>query len=190
MHLLMQGEQALIELAIAGEETAVITLYHQHKNEIYSYLYYRAGCDRTLAEDLTADVFERMVLHLPDFVVGERPLRAWLYTIARNRLTDHLRSQNKRDWLPLDERLPATAVHLEEHTHHRLQSDRVTAALAHLTDEQREVVILRFLEEHNVAETAVVMGKNEGAIKTLTRRALAALRRVLEREFEYDTPSK
>jgi RNA polymerase sigma-70 factor (ECF subfamily) len=71
-----------------------------------------------------------------------------------------------------------------------LQTDRVTAALAHLTDEQREVVILRFLEEHNVAETAVVMGKNEGAIKTLTRRALAALRRLLEREVEYNAPSK
>jgi RNA polymerase sigma-70 factor (ECF subfamily) len=188
--MVMVGEQELIERAVAGEETAVITLYHQHKNAIYTYLYYRLDCNRVLAEDLTADVFERMVLHLPGFVVGERPLRAWLYTIARNCLIDYGRRRGQKEWLPLDEEMPSAAASLEEHTQHRLESEWVGAAMTHLTDEQREVVILRFIEEYNVAETAAVMGKNEGAVKSLTRRALAALRRVLEREVKYDRPSE
>ena len=183
-------EQELVERAVAGDETAVISLYHQHKTAIYTYLYYRVGSDPALAEDLTADVFERMVLHLPQFVVGERPLRAWLYTIARHRLLDHLRTHGKQDWLALDERLPAIAVSLEEQSHHRREHDRVTAALTHLTDEQREVVILRFIEEYNVAETATMMGKKEGAVKALTRRALSALRRVLASEVANDAPAK
>jgi RNA polymerase sigma-70 factor (ECF subfamily) len=86
--------------------------------------------------------------------------------------------------------MPSAAASLEEHTQHRLESEWVGAAMTHLTDEQREVVILRFIEEYNVAETAAVMGKNEGAVKSLTRRALAALRRVLEREVKYDRPSE
>ncbi|MCB8944961.1 MAG: sigma-70 family RNA polymerase sigma factor [Ardenticatenaceae bacterium] len=186
----MACERELIERAVAGDETAVITLYHQHKTAIYTYLHYRVGGDPALAEDITADVFERMVLHLPNFVVGERPLRAWLYTIARNRLLDHLRLHGKNGWSSLDEQLPSSASSLEEQSHHRLEQDRVAEALAHLTDEQREVVILRFLEEYNVAETAAVMGKKAGAVKTLTRRALAALRRLLEREIEHDSPTK
>ena len=183
-------EQELVERAVAGDETAVISLYHQHKAAIYTYFHYRLNGDQTLAEDLTADVFERMVLHLPQFVVGERPLRAWLYTIARNRLLDHLRTDGKQDWLALDERLPAIAISLEEQSHHRQEQDRVAAALAYLTDEQREVVILRFIEAYNVAETAIMMGKKEGAVKTLTRRALAALRRVLASEVADDAPTK
>lgn len=183
-------EQELIARAVEGDETAVIALYHQHKSAIYTYLHYRVGCDRTLAEDLTADVFERMVLHLPSFAVGERPLRAWLYTIARNRLADYRRVQGKTEWLALDEHLPSAATSLDERTQHRLESEQVAAALGHLTNEQREVVLLRFMEEYSVKETAAVMGKNEGAVKTLTRRALAALRRILEREVEHDSPSK
>jgi RNA polymerase sigma-70 factor (ECF subfamily) len=183
-------EQELIARAVDGDETAVIALYHQHKSAIYTYLHYRVGCDRTLAEDLTADVFERMVLHLPSFVVEKRPLRAWLYTIARNRLTDYRRVQGKTEWLALDEQVPSAAASMDEHTQQKLESDQVAAALGHLTDEQREVVLLRFMEEYSVAETAAVMGKNEGAVKTLTRRALAALRRILEREVEHDSPSE
>lgn len=183
-------EQELIAQAAAGDETAIIRLYHQHKAAIYTYLHYRVGGDRALAEDLTADVFERMVLHLPRFVIGERPLRAWLYTIARNRLMDHMRLRGRNEWLALDEQLPSAAIGLEEHSQHRLERERVVQAMTQLTHEQKEVVILRFMEGYSVAETAAVMDKSEGAVKTLTRRALSALRRVLEEGVEHGSPKQ
>lgn len=182
----MNCERALVAQAAQGDETAVLTLYEQHKTAVHTYVYYRVGGDRALAEEITAEVFTRMVAGLPRFVYRERPFLAWLYTIARHCLADYYRRDGRYPNQPLSEQLPDDADGPEQQAQRRLEEARLLQAIARLTEAQRDVVILRFIEGRSVAETAVLLGKKEGAVKTLTRRALAALRRQLNRTSDYE----
>lgn len=182
----MSHERELVTQAAQGDETAVLTLYDQHKTAVTTYVYYRTGGDRALAEEITADVFTRMVAGLPRFVYRERPFLAWLYTIARNCITDHYRRDGRYPSQPLSEQYPDEADGPEQQAQRSLEEARLLPAIARLTDAQRDVVILRFIEGRSVAETAVLLSKKEGAVKTLTRRALAALRRQLERTPDHE----
>jgi RNA polymerase sigma-70 factor (ECF subfamily) len=160
----------------------VIAIYEQHKTAVFNYIYYRIGGDQGLAEDFTADVFLRMLTHIHTFTYQNRPIRAWLYTIARNLINDHYRASKKVRWVLLNEAKQAPGTAFEQQIHLDMRSKHLVQAISHLTNGQQEVIILRFVEGLSVAETAAIMGKRKGAVKTLTRRALAALRRVLERE--------
>lgn len=176
----MRCEEELVAQAAHGDETAVITLYQQHKTAVYTYVTYRIGGDSILAESITADVFTRMVAQLPRFVYRGRPFLAWLYTIARHCVIDHQRRNGRVTLQQLSETHPDTAVGPEQQAHLSLEERRLRQAIGRLTEAQRDVVILRFIEGRSVAETAELLDKTEGAVKTLTRRALAALRRQLD----------
>jgi len=179
-------EETLMAKAAQGDETAVITLYQQHKTAIYTYVYYRLGGDQMLAENITADVFTRMVAQLPHFVYRGRPFLAWLYTIARHCVVDHQRRYGRVNLQPLTEQHPDTAAGPEQQAHLSLEEHRLRQAISQLTEAQHDVVILRFIEGCSVAETAELLDKTEGAVKTLTRRALAALRRQLDRKPDHE----
>jgi RNA polymerase sigma-70 factor (ECF subfamily) len=127
-----------------------------------------------------------MVAQLPRFVYRGRPFLAWLYTIARHCVVDHQRRNGRVALQPLSEQLPDTAVGPEQQAHFTLEQQRLRQAVGQLTEAQRDVVILRFIEGRSVAETAELLDKTEGAVKTLTRRALAALRRQLEPDRKPD----
>ncbi|MBK8901536.1 MAG: sigma-70 family RNA polymerase sigma factor [Anaerolineaceae bacterium] len=182
----MRCEKELVAQAAQGDETAVITLYQQHKTAVYTYIYYRIGGDAMLAESITADVFTRMVAQLPRFVYRGRPFLAWLYTIARHCVVDQQRRNGRVTLQPLSEHHPDTAVGPEQQAHLTLEQNRLHQAISQLSEAQRDVVILRFIEGRSVAETAELLDKTEGAVKTLTRRALAALRRQLELDRKAD----
>lgn len=182
----MRCEEELVRQAAQGDETAVITLYEQHKTAMYTYVHYRTGGDQMLAESIMADVFTRMVAQLPRFVYRGRPFLAWLYTIARHCLADHYRQNGRVIQQPLSEQYPDIAAGPEEQIHLSLEQHRLQQAVSQLTEAQRDVVILRFIEGRSVAETAKLLDKTEGAVKTLTRRALAALRRQLESDRKPD----
>lgn len=176
----MRCEQEVLAQAAQGDETAVITLYQQHQTAVYTYVYYRTGGDPMLAESITADVFLRMVAQLPRFVYRGRPFLAWLYTIARHCVVDYQRRNGRAAFQPLSEQLLDAAPGPEQQAHLTLEQRRLQQAIGQLTETQRDVVILRFIEGRSVAETAELLDKTEGAVKTLTRRALAALRRQLD----------
>ena len=178
----MSCERELISQAAQGDETAVLTLYNQHKTAVYTYVYYRTGGDHALAEEITAELFTRLVAQLPNFVYRERPLLAWLYTVARHCLADHFRRDGRFAQEPLPQNYPDKAAEPEQVAHQSLEAVRLGQANTQLTEAQRDVVILRFIEGRSVAETAELLDKKEGAVKTLTRRALAALRRQLDAE--------
>ena len=182
----MSCERELVAQAAQGDETAVLTLYEQHKTAVHTYVYYRVGGDRALAEEITAGVFLRMVAGLPRFVYREWPFLAWLYTIARNCINDYYRRDGRYASLPLSEQYPDKTAGPEQQAQRSLEETHLLQAIARLTEIQRDVVILRFIEGRSVAETAVLLGKKEGAVKTLTRRALAALRRQLEGMSDYE----
>jgi len=174
------GEARLIRRAQQGDPAAFTEIYDRHQPAIYRYIYYRVG-DVATAEDLTSEVFVRLVEGIDRFVYRGRPLLAWLYTIARNLVTDHRRRTGQATMLPLDEQLVAEAGDLEQAAERGLAQRRLAAALVHLTEDQRQVIVLKFIEGLDNEETARILGKSVGAVKSLQHRALAALRRILEK---------
>ncbi len=181
-------EKALIQSAQQGDAEACTVLYNRHYDAVYRYCYYRVG-DVHLAQDLTSEVFVRMVDKLDTFRVRGRPLLAWLYTIARNLITDMQRRQGKAALMPLNE---ASEFHMGDEAdltrdvERKLEADCLAAALRHLTEEQRQVILLKFMEDLDNGQVARLLGKTEGAVKSLQHRALGALRRAVTKERCYE----
>jgi RNA polymerase sigma-70 factor (ECF subfamily) len=176
-----KDEIRLIQQAKKGDPAAFAEIYDRHQPAIYRYIFYRVG-DAATAEDLTSEVFVRLVERIDRFTYRGRPLLAWLYTIARNLVADHHRRAGQPSPLPLDERLMAGTADPEETVARRLTQQRLVAAIAHLTEDQRQVLLLRFVEGLDNETVARLLGKSVGAVKALQHRALAALRRILERD--------
>lgn len=171
-------ERELVRRAKAGDPTAFAELYEQYQPKIHRYCFYRVS-DPAVAEDLTAEVFVRMVESIDDFRYRGRPLLAWLYTIARNLVTDHYRHQGRATHLELKEGLVADGADLDHRAHIALEQTKLAAALAQLTEDQRQVILLKFFEGADNATTARILGKTVGAVKSLQHRALASLARLL-----------
>jgi len=178
-------ERELIQRAQSGDAAACAALYDAHYDAVYRYCYYRLG-DVVLAQDLSSEVFVRMVEKLRTFQPRGRPLLAWLYTIARNLIADRHRRQGQATHLPLDEALTVGHADPTRDVERRLVSDCLALALQYLTEDQRRVILLKFLENYSNAQVARLLKKPEGAVKSLQHRALAALRRALEKERCYE----
>jgi RNA polymerase sigma-70 factor (ECF subfamily) len=171
-------EHAVVVRAQAGDRAAVGELYTTYHGEIFRYLYYQVG-DHHTAEDLAAEVFERMLKALPRYQQQGVAFQAWLFRIARNAAVDYFRKTNMRKLIPFDDTWHASEASPEASVEHSFTSERLAAALQKLRKNQRDVIILRFIVEMPIAEVGRVMGKPENAIKGLQRRALIALRDLL-----------
>ncbi len=177
----------LLEAARAGESAAYDRLYNLYADRVFRYLYARLG-QRELAEDLTADVFVRLLQNLPRFKVNSaRPVAsfsAFVYRVAGNLLTDQYRKQKHRDHQDIDDQPnladgrpePFVQTAASENSHELMDAMRKLGA------EQQAVLLYRFGEEFSVHEVAEIMGKTTGAIKALQHRAIANLRRILTME--------
>ncbi|MBT3155598.1 sigma-70 family RNA polymerase sigma factor [Streptomyces sp. CHD11] len=170
----------LVERAQAGEAEAFGRLYDQYSDTVYRYIYYRVGGKAT-AEDLTSETFLRALRRIGTFTWQGRDFGAWLVTIARNLVADHFKSSRFRLEVTTGEMLDANEVERspEDSVLESLSNAALLDAVRRLNPQQRECVTLRFLNGLSVAETARVMGKNEGAIKTLQYRAVRTLARLL-----------
>ena len=176
-----QDEVQLIQRARQGDLAAVSELYNLHVDRIYQYVRYRTGDDLT-AEDITAEVFLRAIESLGTYTDQGAPFVAWLYRIAHARVIDFWRSSNRRQTAPLDDPLlqdglVATDDAIEVDF---LQHRSLLSALQQLTDDQQNVIILKFVQGLSNAEIAQILGKTEGAIKALQRRALETLARLVD----------
>lgn len=176
-------DAALVKQAQNGDVTAVGKLYNQHQPHIYRYVWARVGRDRT-AEDLTGEVFVRMLANLPNFRSSGPPFRAWLYRIAHNLIVDHYRKQNGRESAPifLAERMSQRKNDPDTIVERKLDSERIIEALAKIDPNQREVVVLRFIVGLRLKEVAHALDKSVGAVKSLQHRGLASLRVALKQE--------
>ena len=174
-------EVRLIERAKQGDRQAVAELYRTHVDTVYRYVYARVQ-DEQVAEDLTAQVFLQAIEGLPDYVITGAPFMAWLYRIAYARVVDHYRRQGRRQEVSLPEVLAADQPRPEDYVEAEADWEMAIDLLAQLTDDQQDVIILRFIGEMSLAEVAKTLGKTVGAAKALQYRALATLARLLEKQ--------
>lgn len=173
------GDAELIIRAQRGEANAIGRLYDRHRESIFRYLWVRLD-DRQLAEDLTGDVFTRMLDALPRYQMKGLPFRAWLYRIAHNLLVDHVRKMNHHSTVALDAAEEVGSDDEPGQTIEQLQlTERLQTALLNLEPTQSEVIALRFLAGLSLRETALALGKTEAAVKALQYRGLSSLRRTL-----------
>jgi RNA polymerase sigma-70 factor, ECF subfamily len=174
-------EQQLIKQAQRGDSEAFAQLYQAHVQAIYRYIVYRVS-DAQLAEDLTADVFTRAISGLKSYQDEGHPFLAWLYRIAHARVVDTYRKQGRR---PIESDVEEENIPIEQDMDHAMlkaqASELLRNAMQNLTDEQQQVLILRFIEDKRLEETALIMGKNANAIKALQHRAVRSLANRLER---------
>ncbi len=171
----------LVALASGGSVRAAAELYDYHYEAVRRYV----GCrvrEAALAEDLTADVFARMLKALPHYRVTGVPFRAWLFRIAHNLVADYFRKASHQPELSLDdpdspwERGADDPAALVEQ---KLTLERAYAALNDLDAAQRDVLTLRFLCGLSRHEVALALGKTDDATRSLQRRGLAAVRLAL-----------
>jgi len=176
-----QDEADLVRRAKAGDAAAFSEIFERHYGAVYRYIFYRLG-DSAAAEDLSSEVFVRLVERIDRYRYRGKPLLAWLYTIARNQVIDYLRRAGRRPTVPLverdAERLPDGGWDEEK----LLTSQMLVGCLEGLTEDQRGVILLKFVEGYNNQMAAKILGKRIGAVKSLQHRGLAALRRCIERE--------
>lgn len=174
-------EQELLEKAIQAEPGALGTLYDRYVERIYAYIYHRVG-QADLAEDLTGQVFMRMLEAVRSGKGWRTSFSGWLYRIAHNLVIDHYRRKHRATLVDIDDAEPvqAQAGDPVRSVETQYERERLRTALAKLTEEQSQVISLRFLEDLSIAEVADIMEKTEGAVKALQYRAVLALRRVMQ----------
>ena len=174
------NDYKLLKSARRGNADALITLYETYRERVFAYVYYRTGRQQMVAEEISAETFARLAENLHNIRLRRgKPLLPWLYTVARNLVNDHHRRNSRISVEPPSPNQHAPSPSPETLATLAFDSERVHQALANLSDDQLEVLILRFLQGHSVRESAELMQQNEGNVKTLTRRALQNVRRQL-----------
>lgn len=169
----------------AAGQAALTALYERYQASVYRFLYYRVG-DEQVAEDLASEVFLRMIHALPGYRPQRVSFKAWLFQIARNLAIDYYRSTSKGEMVKLEENLMDGGAPVEASVEQGLTHQTLRRALQKLAEDQRDVVILRFIIGMPISEAARALHKSEDAVKGLQRRALQTLKEILiEWEISY-----
>ena len=178
-----QDEKALVNRAIDGDEEAFGELYLLHLDAIYRYVYYRIGSMED-AEDLTEQIFLKAWEALPGYQQRGKPFTSWLYRIAHNIIVDFHRKRKNIEISvdkvfdeSLDDGQPGILQKIVEQEESKLLAN----AISQLSDEQQQVIVLRFVEGLSHKEVARILGKNEGACRMIQYRALTVLQQILQK---------
>lgn len=171
------NDETALKLAAQGDQEAFGVLYERYVSRIYSYIYYRTGNQHD-AEDLTARVFFRALRHVENYKDRGLPLSAWLYRIAHNLVANWHRDNSRRNEVPLDEillvrhggDLPEVVLIENE------EKEKLLKVIHHLPADRQQLILLKFGEHLSNAEIGRVMGRSEGAVKSLYHRTLLSLR--------------
>ncbi len=175
-------DDQILARAVQGDRDAFGELYRRYVQRIYNYIYYRVGNPHD-AEDLTARVFYRVLRNIHRYEDRGLPFSAYLYRIAHNVVANWHRDNQRRTEIPLDalwslhDDSPAPEATLLQHEEY----ERLFAVIRRLPPDRQQLLILKFVERLSNAEIGQIMGRTEGAIKSLYHRTLLALRRELER---------
>ena len=177
-------EDNLVYKAIEGDEQAFASIYDAYLEGIYRFVYIRVE-DHQTAEDITSTVFLKAWENLKGYQPRGIPFRAWLFRIARNSVIDHYRTRKQS--APLDAVINVVeddAQPLSERIGERLQTDEVLAYMQKLTEDQRNVLALKFVQGLTTKEIAQALGKRQGAVRALQMRGLQTLAKLMENHRE------
>lgn len=171
------NDSELVNRAKSGDHSAVTLIYERYSAAIYRYIYFRVG-EAELAEDLQAEVFLRMLEGIHRYEERGWPISAWLYRIAHDRTVDTIRRRRHRKQVPL-ESWGGSCDGPENAVSAQLDYEELNRTLSDLTDDQRQVILMRFMADMSVQEVARRLGRTEGAVKALQHRGLQSLARRL-----------
>lgn len=174
-------DREILVLASQGDQEAFGALYARYVERIFNYVYYRTGNVHD-AEDLTARVFYRALHHIQHYTDRGVPFSAWLYRIAHNLIANWHRDRSRHQEIPLDD---APTLHYKGQAPEAAlmqgqDQDALLKLIRHLPAERQQLLILKFVEQMSNAEIGQIMGRSEGAVKSLYHRTLLALRDDLE----------
>ncbi len=167
----------LIDPALLTEPATISAIYTHYFARVYTYVRYRVP-DAATADDLTAQIFERMVSHIATYNPQRGPFAVWLWAIARNSVTDHRRANQRHRWLALDgvrEWLSSTP--LPEDTVIRAElHDALFHAVSGLADRERDLIALKFVGHFTNRRIAAMTGLSESNVAVILHRTLKRLR--------------
>lgn len=172
----------LVDLAKRGDAEAFGKIYDELVKPIYRYIYYRV--DAQIAEDLTEETFLKAWQNLSKYKAGKHPFSAWIFKIAHNLVCDYYRKHEPSyevDENQADDKVHASPSH---QLNIKLNEVKLRKAINKLPENYQQVILLKYINEEENAVIAEVIGKSEGAVRTLQFRALEKLRTLLEEKKE------
>ena len=176
-----QDEKDILKLASQGSKEAFGLLYENYADRIFNYVYYRTGNVHD-AEDLTARVFQRAMKHIPNYQDRGVPFSAWLYRIAHNLVANWHRDRSRKQEIAITDTMiiPAKLEHPETTLLRTEKQDALLNLIRDLPPDRQQLLIFKFVEHYSNAEIGEIMGRSEGAVKSLYHRTLLALRDQVE----------
>lgn len=175
------SEQELIRKVQNGDKEAFGKLYLTYLDRIYRYVFFRVNQEKPIAEDLTESIFVKALQHIEKFTSDKGTFQAWLYRIAHNTLLDHYKTYKVT--VRVEENTAAVQMieTLEEEIDTRQKMDTVLKAMKQLTDEQQEVISLRFIEGLSPKEISFIVNKHEDAVRAIQYRGLQTLKKLVNK---------
>ncbi len=178
---MLDGEQSYVNSAIRGDSSAFGVLYDHYQPMIYRFVAVKVG-RREEAEDITHQVFLSAWQNIKRYEHRGHPFSSWLYRIARNQVVDHYRG--RKDEVSLEqlgiEDIAALPQTVSSDLATKLEVEQVFRAIYKLKADYQDVIILRFIEDLSIKETAEAMKKSEGAVKLMQHRAMAELKKMMD----------
>jgi len=174
------GIRTLVRRAKNRDQEAFGALYDEYVDPIFRYVYYKVG-NFAESQDLTGQTFLKAFENIDSYEMRDVAFSSWLYRIAHNLVVDYFRRESKRESVPIEEHpmVLATEGNPVETVLADMDSDRLYRAMQKLTHDQREIVVLKFIDNLSNAQVAEIMGISVGAVKSAQKRGLLALNRIL-----------
>lgn len=180
------SEEQVLAHAAQGDRDAFGMLYERYVDRIFNYIYYRTG-NVDDAEDLTARVFQRAMNHIVNYTDRGVPFSAWLYRIAHNLVANWHRDRSRRQEIPITETPIVAKDPLPEVSLVQTQEQEALLKMIRgLPAERQTLLILKFVEHLSNAEIGEIMGRSEGAVKSLYHRTLTALREEVDNAIDFE----
>ena len=160
------------------KESTLSSLYEEYYDKIARYAYFRVG-NKAEAEDIAGEVFLKALKSLKSYKERGIPMQAWLFRIAHNLVVDYFRKMKKHETVPIDNVQIEGGINPAIVAEENAELERVKKAMEQLTQEQKEVLRLRFFSELTSREAGQVLNKSDGAVREMQRAAIEKLRNLL-----------
>lgn len=175
----MQDEFLLLNRARSLDPEALGQIHDMYYVPIYRYISYRVNEHET-AEDLTSEVFTRFLSALQDKTAPQKTIKGWLFSVASNIVKDFYRKKYRHKQVALEDSVPSLVEGPAQKVESMLTNEDLRQAITQLTEEQQEIIALRFGYEMSIRDVAETTGRSEGSVKMLQARAIAALSRKMQ----------